>query len=532
VNADVGHRSPRPTTPVVLGVDIGTTSTKVVGFDPSGQPWGSHSAGYPLDEPEPGQAVQDPDRILRAVIAAITAAAAEVAERGASVAGLSFSTAMHSLIALDARGRPLTGSITWADNRASEQAERLRSDDLGLELHRRTGTPIHPMSPLTKLLWFRERAPGVAAAARHWAGIKEYVLAHLTGEYVTDHSVASATGLMSLSKLDWDAEALRLASVEPDQLPRLVPTRQILRLTAAAAAELRLDPATPLVVGATDGPLANLGLGAVLPGVAACSIGTSGALRVTVEQPAVDQQGRVFCYALTEDRWVVGGAINNGGVVLQWVRDALAPELDAGRAPEQLLAWAAHAPPGSAGLLMLPYLLSERAPYWSSLPRGTYVGLTRAHRRDHLIRAALEGVCQQIALVLESMRAAGIQVGEIRATGGFARSQLWRQILTDVLGMEVGFAAGHEGSSFGAALLGMDALGLASIDLAADLVRIDERTVPDPAASAIYSELLPLFAGLYQALLPTFTQLSRLRPRLAALAAEASDPVATSPANP
>jgi gluconokinase len=181
---------------------------------------------------------------------------------------------------------------------------------------------------------------------------------------------------------------------------------------------------------------------------------------------------------------------------------------------------------------MLPYLLSERAPYWSSLPRGTYIGLTRAHRREHLIRAALEGVCQQIALVLQSMRAAGNDIHEIRATGGFAQSQLWRQILTDTLNMDIGFAAGHEGSSFGAALLGMDALGLASIDLAASLVRIQERTVPDPAASEIYGELLPLVAGLHEALLPTFTVLSRLRPGLTALAAESSDPAATSPTRP
>src|SRR4029453_15943013 len=196
------------------------------------------------------------------------------------------------------------------------------------------------------------------------------------------------------------------------------------------------------------GPLANVGVGAVRPGVAACSIGTSGALRVMVEKPAVDPRGRVFCYALTEDRWVVGGAVNNGGVVLQWARDALAPELDPQEAPERLLEWAARAPAGSAGLVMLPYLLSERAPHWSSLPRGAYVGVTRAHRREHLVRAALEGVCQQLALVLESMRAAGNEVREVRATGGFARSPLWRQMLTDPLGLEGGVNAGPGGFRF------------------------------------------------------------------------------------
>jgi gluconokinase len=291
-----------------------------------------------------------------------------------------------------------------------------------------------------------------------------------------------------------------------------VPTTEVLALTADAAGRVGLPEGTPVVAGGGDGPLANLGVGAVRPGVAACSIGTSGALRLMVERPAVDPRRRVFCYALVPERWVVGGAINNGGVVLQWAGEALAPDLGTGAdAAKALVKLAAEAPPGSAGLLMLPYLLSERAPHWSPLPRGAYVGLTRHHRREHLVRAALEGVCHQLALVLASMREAGNEVREIRATGGFARSALWRQILADALGVPIGFPAGHEGSAFGAALLGMQALGLvASIDVAADLVRIDDVVEPDADAAAVYAEALPTFAQLYDALEPAFGALQRL----------------------
>jgi gluconokinase len=159
---------------------------------------------------------------------------------------------------------------------------------------------------------------------------------------------------------------------------------------------------------------------------------------------------------------------------------------------------------------MLPYLLSERAPHWSALARGAYVGLARHHRREHLVRAAIEGVCLQLALVLAALRDAGNEVDKIRATGGFARSALWRQMLADVLGMPVGYPAGHEGSAFGAALLGMQALGMvASIDLAAELVRIDEVVEPEPEAAAVYAELRPIFAELYDALAPAFARLSR-----------------------
>jgi len=371
------------------------------------------------------------------------------------------------------------------------------------------------MSPLTKLVWFREQEPKLCERVGHWVGIKDYVLLKLCDTLITDHSVASGTGLMDIHHLEWDSEALRLAGINAEQLPELAPTTTVLTgLVPAMATAMGLALDTSIVLGAGDGPLANLGLGAVRPGTAACSIGTSGALRVMVEHPTVDPHGGVFCYALTEDRWTVGGAINNGGIVLGWAGEALAPGL--GPDPEErLLAIAAQAPPGSGGLIMLPYLLSERAPHWSSVPRGAYVGLTREHRQRHLIRAALEGVCQQLGLVLQSVRAAGNEVRVLRATGGFARSPFWRQLLADVLDMEIQFPASHEGSSFGAALLGMQALGIIdSIDVAADLVTITDIVRPDPATAAVYHSMQPLFSELYNALLPAFTSLRRLAPAL------------------
>lgn len=499
--------------PVVLAIDIGTTSTKAGAYTPSGDPVATASAGYPLETPHPGHAVQDPERILEAVY---TATAAVVAEVGADrVAGISFSSAMHSLVGLDHRFRPRTPVITWGDTRADRQAEVLRAGTRGIGLHRRTGTPVHPMSPLCKLIWFREAEPKLHERMAFWVGVKDWVLVRMCGALVVDHSLASSSGLLDIHTLDWDDEALSLAGISPEQLPELVPTRHVLpQLTAEAVDRLGLAESTPVVVGAGDGPLANLGVGAVRPGVAACSIGTSGALRVAVERPAVDPQGGVFCYALTEDRWVVGGAINNGGATLDWVRELLAPELGRGDETE-LLALAARAKPGSGGLVMLPYLLSERAPHWSALPKGAYVGLTRAHRREHMIRAAIEGVCLQLSLVLGSMRAAGLDVTQIRATGGVTRSGLWRQILACALDIPLDFAEGQEGSGFGAALLGMEALGLIeSIDVAAEMIPVRERVRPEPAAAAVYRSIQPVFDELYGSLESTYRSLRRLSPSL------------------
>lgn len=505
-----------PGEPVVVGVDLGTTATKAVAFDTAGRSWAEASAAYPLDTPEAGWAVQEPEAVVGAALSAIQGAVGRARERGGRVAGLCLSAALHSLVALDAQGRPLTPIITWADGRSSAQAERLRAAEGGLALQNRTGTPLHPMSPLPKLVWFRERDPFVFDAAAAWVGVKELLLLRLCGSRAVDHSVASATGLLDLAALNWDAEALELAGIDSGRLSPLVSTTHLMEggLDPIAAQRCGLPAGTPIVIGAGDGPLANLGLGAVRPGVAACSIGTSGALRVMVERPPADPRGQNFCYGLTEHRWVVGGAINNGGVVLEWAGDALAPELGPHHEAE-LLELAARAPAGSSGLLMLPALLSERAPHWSTLPRGAYVGLTRAHRREHLVRAALEGVCLQLALVLSSMREAGNEVHEMRATGGFARSPLWRQMLADALGMSIGFPAGPEGSSFGAALLGMQALGLIeSVDAAADLVEMEDIVHPEPVAAAAYAALLGPFRELFGALAPTFEALKRIESAL------------------
>jgi gluconokinase len=494
---------------VVLGVDIGTTSAKAVAFDADARELGRGEAGYPLLEPEHGQAVQDPAVVVDATLAAIRAATTAAREQGAQIAALSFSGAMHSLVGLDAQGRALTPLVTWGDMRATEQAERLRAEHP--ELHDRTGTPLHPMSPLPKLVWFAEHEPETFSAVRRWAGIKELVVARLTGTWAVDHSVASATGLLNLRELDWDDEALALAGIDAEALSPLVPTTHRLELDAAHAADVGLEGGMALIVGAADGPLANLGVGAVHHGVAACSIGTSGALRLMVERPAVDPQRRVFCYALLPGHWIVGGAINNGGAVLRWAGEALAPDLGP-HAEGHLLELAADVPAGSEGLLMLPYLLCERAPHWSTVARGAYVGLTRHHGRGHLVRAALEGVCLQLAVVLASVRDAGNEVDEIRATGGFARSDLWRQMLADALGMPIGFPAGHEGSAFGAALLAMDALGMVDgIDRAAGLVQIEDVVEPEAGAAAVYADLLPTFTSLYDALEPAFRALQRHR---------------------
>jgi gluconokinase len=451
--------------PVVLGVDLGTTATKVVAAGVDGTVHALAEAEYPLTTGEHGEATQDADEVLAAARQAL-AEAAKTCD-GRAIAGISFSAAMHTLLPLDSRGRPLGPALSWADHRAADLARTLRAGDQAAALHRATGTPVHPMSPLVKLAWFAEHDPDLHAAARHWVGVKDYVLARLTGRLVTEYSCASGTGLLDIHTLTWHQPSLDLARITAAQLPELLAPTDTLPL---AAAEGALPAGLPVVAGGGDGPLANLGTGATRPGMAALSLGTSGALRGVRESPGVDERGRLFCYALADGLWVAGGAVSNGGVVAAWASDTFGVPL------HELLDEADAADP--AGLVALPYLLGERAPWWDPDPRAVLLGLRREHGRAEITRAMVEGVGQQLALVAESLA----DLTEIRVTGGAFRSAVWGHVVSAALGRDLAVTAGEGGSGLGAALLGWRGLGeLDSLAGVADLITPTGTIHPDPA---------------------------------------------------
>jgi gluconokinase len=323
----------------------------------------------------------------------------------------------------------------------------------------------------------------------------------LTGRFATEHSSASGTGLMDIHRLLWHSESLAFAGISAEQLPELLAPTDSAPLVADVPG---LPVGLPVVMGGGDGPLANLGVGAVVPGVAALSLGTSGALRVVRDRPGVDERGRVFCYAIAEGLWVLGGAVSNGGVVAQWAAETFGVDVGV------LLAEAAETPVGADGLLALPYLLAERAPWWDPDPRATLVGLRREHGRAEITRALVEGVGQQLALVLDAVRSAEARVDSIRVTGGAFRSDLWAVVLASALGMDLELADDSEGSGVGAALLAWRALGAyPSLTATADLIVPTKTITPDLAAVAHYARTRPLVERVYHALHDLTGELSR-----------------------
>lgn len=306
----------------MIGVDIGTTSTKTVLFDLKGQVFAKQNIGYPLYQDQADKAEEDPDEIFAAVVKGISQVATVAKEKAIEILGVSFSAAMHSLILMDGHDQPLTRVITWADNRSESQCIDFRRSGKAQALYLHTGTPNHPMTPLTKIMWFHENRPELFAKAKKFIGIKEYVFFKLFGKYVIDFGLASATGLFDIQTMHWDEQALQVAGVSENQLSKLVSTETTFSdLQPKMAKNLNLSAEVPFIIGSSDGALANLGVGATTNGRLAVSIGTSGAVRMVVDHPVFDPQGKLFCYVLGKDRWLVGGPVNNGGIILQWIRE-------------------------------------------------------------------------------------------------------------------------------------------------------------------------------------------------------------------
>ena len=519
---------------LVVGLDSGTTATKAVAVAADAGIIATSSVGYPLLMPEPGYAELDSVQLQQAAVQALADVVRQVREEGHRVVGLSLSAAMHGLAPMDRAGSPTGPLITWADSRAGEESRSIALGSRG-ELHKRTGTPVHPMSPLPKLLWWRLHHPDAFASAPRWGGVKEVVLSGLCQDaYLIDLSCASTTGLYDITARQWDPEALELAGIDAGQLATVVPTTHVVTgLRWDVADQTGLPRDLPVVIGASDGPLANLGVGAVGEGVAAVSLGTSGAMRAVRPAPAVDEAARLFCYALTDDHWVLGGAINNAGSVVRWASAALGmvnPDVQGEALDEadgRLLEEAGPVPFGSEGLLCLPYLLGERAPWWEPGLQGAWIGIRRHHRRGHLVRSAVEGVCMQLALVALALDAAGVHVREVRATGGAMESPVWREVLSAALDLPVGLAASPEGAGTGAGLLGHYALGsLPHLESAADLIAVDRGEPPHPDHVAALRRLLPLLERCTVELKPVFAELATEKP--SASADEAADPRSSS----
>jgi len=501
---------------LLLGIDIGTSGTKAITVDESGALVASASAEYELLTPQPLWAEQRPRDWWDATCAVCQNIVAQVGAENISSIGLSGQ--MHGLVMLDGSGQVLRDAILWCDQRTQSQCDQITARVGRDVLVSETANPVLTGFTAPKILWVREHEPQIAARARMHLLPKDYIRFELTGEYATEVSDASGTSLLNVPERKWSEKVCQALDISLDTLPRVYESFEVSgRISAKGASATGLKEGTPVVGGGGDQAAGAVGNGIVRSGIISVASGTSGVVFAFADTPTVDPQLRMhtFCHAVPQ-KWHVMGVMLSAGGSLRWYRDTFCNQERAVAGlmnidPYELITReAATVPAGSEGLLFLPYLTGERTPHPDPLARGAFVGLTVRHTKAHLARAVLEGVSFGLRDSLEIMKSMGVSIGNVRASGGGAKSEVWRQIQADVFGLPLSTINIDEGPALGAALLAGVGAGIySSVEEACDaVVKTQPAARVDEGNAAIYDRLYASYGELYPALKSTFARLS------------------------
>jgi gluconokinase len=471
----------------IIGIDIGTTTAKVIAFDSDGRELlrASREVNM-LDTGEPGAREQDVTAVYQAVMEALREVVSRVKSEGRRVRAVGFSAAMHSLLAVDEAGNPLTGAMTWMDVRADAEANALWASEDGKSIYQRTGTPIHPMSPLVKLLWLRKNRADVFQSAAKFVSMKEWIWHQWFGEWVVDASMASATGLLDIRSQSWDRAALALAGIDASRLGEVVSTQYVRYPSGSPLFDLGFDADTAFNIGSSDGVLANLGAGVIDTDSMVITIGTSCALRVGVPAPVSDLETRPFSYILADGRYIVGGPSNSGGVVIEQFYEHIlrqCGESDSGLTLPEMLDLAGQV--DASDLLCLPYVAGERAPLWNAQAKAALLGLSVHHSGAHVLRAAVEGVLLNAYWIAKRLMDEVGKPKRLVASGKLLEVDWIAQTLADIFGVTVQSGGSADASTVGAAMLAKLAIGESSWD--AVKPKLSEATwQPDAERHAAY----------------------------------------------
>jgi xylulokinase len=503
----------------LLGIDVGTSGSKAILIDADGAVKASVTTEYPLYTPQPLWAEQNPSDWWAATVTSIKQALGDSSVAAADVAGVGLTGQMHGLVLLDAQGEVLRPCIMWNDQRTAAQCAAI-TEKVGLDdVLRLTGNPILPGFTAPKIVWVREHEPDVYAKVAKVLLPKDYARYRLTGGFFGEVSDASGTSMFDVGQRRWSDEMLQALEIPREWLPEVTESPEVsARVSAEAARETGLLEGTPVVGGGGDQAAQAVGTGIVAEGVVSATLGTSGVVFAASDSYRVEPQGRLhaFCHAVP-GMWHLMGVMLSAAGSFRWYRDTLGQEevaqaQEAGRdAYDILTEAAAEVAPGCEGLLFLPYLTGERTPYPDPNARGVFFGLTLRHGKPHMTRAVLEGVAYGLLDSLELMRALGLSIEQVRASGGGARSSLWRQILADVFDAEIVTVNVTEGAAYGAALLaGVGAGVYADVPAACEAaIRLTGRTEPGPAVS-VYADYYPRYRALYPALAPEFAAIAEV----------------------
>jgi len=505
---------------MILAHDLGTTGNKASLFDSQGQARSSVFAGYGTQYPRPNWVEQNPEDWWQAVCQSTRQLLAATHVAPAQIACVSFSGQMMGCVAVDRQARPLRSALIWADMRGTRQAQMLM-DTVGMDaVYRITGHRASPSYSAAKILWLRDEQPDIFAQAHKFLHAKDFVVARLTGRFVTDYSDASGTNLYDLQAHDWSARILDALRLDPVTLPELHASTDVVgEVLPGIADELGLAAGTPVVIGGGDGPCAAVGAGVVREGATYNYIGSSSWIAIATRQPVYDPTLRTVTFAhLVPDMFTPTGTMQSAGGAYQWLRDNFClPEKDSAAQlklnPYELMNLQAEkSTPGANSLLFFPYLLGERSPHWDPNARGVFFGLTMGHTRPDLIRATLEGITFNLRIILEAFQQQGLPIEAVRVIGGGAQGRTWRQVMADIFGLPIQRPALlAEATSLGAALAGGIGVGVyRDFHLAESLTPVQDTAYPNPAYRPLYDHLFEIFKRAYPSFAPLYQELANL----------------------
>jgi xylulokinase len=487
-----------------IGIDSSTTATKALLMDEKGKVIGTFSSSYDFETPRPLWTEQDPGLWWKAAVEAVRGVLEDTGIKGESVACVGLTGQMHGMVALDEAGEVIRPAILWNDQRTGKECDQIR-ERVGKERFIEiTGNDALTGFTAPKILWVKNKEPENYSRIAQILLPKDYLRYKLTGEYASDKAGGAGTVLFDLKARDWSPEIMGALGINPDWMPETFEGTEITgEISSQAADATGLQAGTPVVGGGGDQAAGAVGMGAVIPGIVSLTLGTSGVVFAATPEPWIESEGRLhaFCHALPET-WHLMGVMLSAAGSLRWYRDVIAPGEDFG----DLTDAAAGVPPGSEGLFFLPYLTGERTPHPDPLAKGAFVGLTVRHAREHLTRAVMEGVAFGLRDSFELIKTAGLEeIDQVRITGGGSKSPVWRQIIADVLGVELVSVNSSEGSAYGAAVLAAVGSGVyRSVQQAcSEIIQVTAGTSPGGDQEA-YQEGYLAYRELYPALKPSF----------------------------
>ena len=496
----------------VIGCDVGSQGTKAILLSTAGQLIDEAYAPYSIDYPQPLWAEQPVERWLDGMTTAIQQLVSQAGVPSENIRALGIATQVDGLVAIDSSGRPLHPAIIWMDRRASQQCELVRQSLGDEKIFKLTGLNLDAYHVAPKIRWLAEHRHEIYQRAAHFLLPGSYLAYYLTGEFAVDYSNASSTLLLDIHNKTWSTTMCDAFNIEIDRLVPVAAAHATLgKLRSSIADKLGLHTNTLVMIGCGDEHAACLGAGVTQPGLVCDIAGTAEPVCASSAQLAFDPTHLVetHCHA-DPDLWLLENPGFVSGGNYRWLRDQFAK----GESYGALDAEAEMIRPGSEGMTFLPSLMGAMAPTWNEAARGTFSGFTLAHTRGHFIRALLEGSAYAVRDITSQMQAIGVELHELRAVSGGARSRLWNQIKADVTGLRVNVPEVTETTALGAAFLALVGIGAyATLAEASDqIVKIRERIDPDPPTQSIYTEAYERYRQTYFALLPVFEQAARINP--------------------